>query len=147
MVTASRTPDQYDGYVAIAPGFNLPKAAVQHAWDVQSFRTVNPDIRQSFSATDMALVAQGVLGACDRLDGLADGLVNSKGEALCSDWSFDGGMGAKNWRGWKVEGIPAWDGYLVIAVMGAASLSHVFTTPPTPVAGRRPPPVSSPCQG
>ncbi|RTR18677.1 tannase/feruloyl esterase family alpha/beta hydrolase [Azospirillum griseum] len=177
MVTASRTPEQYDGYVAIAPGFNLPKAAVQHAWDVQSFRTINPDIRKSFSAADMTLVANGVLKACDRLDGLADGLVsdvracqktfdlsslqcagdktdqclsptqvtalkrafagpvNRKGEALYSDWSFDGGMGAKNWRGWKVEGIPAWDGYPVIAVMGAASLSHIFTTPPTPVAG------------
>jgi pimeloyl-ACP methyl ester carboxylesterase len=177
MVTASRAPDQYDGFVAIAPGFNLPKAAVQHAWDVQSFRSVNPDIRKSFSAADMTLVAQGVLNACDRLDGLADGLVsdlracqksfdlaslqcadektdqclsgaqvtalkrafagpvNSKGEALYSDWSFDGGMGAKNWRSWKVEGIPAWDGYPVIAVQGAASLSHIFTTPPTPVAG------------
>ena len=37
MVAASRMGDQYDGFVAGDPGFDLPRAAIQHAWDVQSF--------------------------------------------------------------------------------------------------------------
>ena len=64
------------------------------------------------------------------------GPTNSKGEHLYSDWSFDGGMGARNWRFWKVySGIKPWDGNPLIATMGAASLSEIFTTPPTPTKG------------
>lgn len=75
MVTASRFPDLYDGIVAGNPGFNLPKAAVQHAWDVQSLITVNPDLRKAFSPDDMKLVGNKVTEVCDASDGLADGVV------------------------------------------------------------------------
>ncbi len=75
MVAASRMGDQYDGFVAGDPGFNLPRAAIQHAWDVQSFETVDPDIKKSFSAADMALIGRKVLAACDKLDGVEDGMV------------------------------------------------------------------------
>jgi hypothetical protein len=178
MVAASRTGEAYDGFVAGDPGFNLPRAAIQHAWDAQAFLTVDPDIKKSFSAQDMALIASKVVEACDRLDGVKDGMIgdiracqkafhladlqckgakddsclsetqvkaltrafagptNSKGEALYSDWSFDSGMGAHDWRFWKIEsGIPPWDGNPLIATMGAASLSEIFTTPPTPTKG------------
>lgn len=40
-VAASRYADQFDGIVAGNAGFNLPKAAVQHAWDIQAFSAVN----------------------------------------------------------------------------------------------------------
>jgi feruloyl esterase len=76
LVAATRDPQQYDGILAGAPGLNLPKAAVQHAWDVQSWRSVDPDIRKAFSPADLKLVAAKVLERCDALDGLADGLVN-----------------------------------------------------------------------
>ncbi len=178
MVAASREGGDYDGFVAGDPGYDLPRAAVQHAWDTQSFATVDPDIKKSFSAADMALVAGKVLEACDALDGAKDGMVgdirtcqrvfhladlqcagekteaclspaqvkalsrafegphNSKGEQLYSDWPVDGGMGAKNWRFWKVfSGIPPWNNNPLIATMGAASLSEIFTTPPTPTKG------------
>lgn len=75
LVAASRYGDRYDGILAGAPGFNLPKAAVQHAWDVQSWQLANADIRQAFSPADMALVGQHVLARCDALDGVADGIV------------------------------------------------------------------------
>jgi feruloyl esterase len=75
MVAASRFPDLFDGILAGNPGFDLPRAAVQHAWDVQSFQIADPDIRKAFSREDMALVARDVVAACDALDGLADGLV------------------------------------------------------------------------
>ncbi len=75
MVAATRHPEDYDGIIAGNPGFNLPKSAVQHAWDVQSFQIANPDIREAFSPEDMLLVAGAVLAACDELDGAKDGLV------------------------------------------------------------------------
>jgi feruloyl esterase len=75
MVAASRMGDQYDGFVAGDPGFNLPRAAVQHAWDVQSFEMVDPDVKKSFTPADMALVSRKVLDACDKLDGVEDGIV------------------------------------------------------------------------
>jgi feruloyl esterase len=174
MVAASRYPEYFDGILAGSPGFNLPRAAVQHAWDVQSFQIANPDIRQSFSTDDMSLVSQQVVAVCDALDGAADGLVadlrqcqdvfdpselvctadknatcltadqvtaldrsmsgptNSAGEQLYSDWPYDSGMGARDWRFWKIEsGVPPWDNYPLIAVLGAGSLSYIFTTPPT----------------
>ena len=178
MVAASRMGEAYDGFVAGDPGYDLPRAAIQHAWDAQAFLSINPDIKKSFSEKDMALIASKVVEACDGLDGVKDGMVgdiracqkvfsladlqcegvkndsclsetqvkaltrafagptNSKGEALYSDWSFDGGMGAHDWRFWKIDsGIPPWNGNPLIATMGAASLSEIFTTPPTPTKG------------
>jgi len=168
MVAASRMGDAYDGFVAGDPGFELPRAAVQHAWDVQSFLSVDPDLRKTFSAADMKLIADKVAAVCSD-DGLvydiracqakfhladlqcasgkSDGCLaetqvkaltrafagphNSKGEALYSDWPFDAGMGANNWRFWKVfSGIPPWNGEPLIATMGAASLADIFSTPP-----------------
>jgi feruloyl esterase len=76
MVAASRMGDQYDGFVAGDPGFNLPRAAIQHAWDVQSFEMVDPDVKKSFSPADMALISRKVLDVCDKLDGVEDGMVN-----------------------------------------------------------------------
>lgn len=75
MVAASRFPEYFDGILAGSPGFNLPKSAVQHAWDVQSFQSVNGDMRTAFSSADLQSVANAILDACDELDGVADGMV------------------------------------------------------------------------
>ena len=75
MVAASRYGDRYDGILAGAPGFNLPKAAVQHAWDIQSWKLVDADIRKAFSPAEMKLVADRVVARCDALDQLVDGMV------------------------------------------------------------------------
>lgn len=178
LVGATRLAEEFDGFLAGAPGYDLPRAAVQHAWDVQSFQIANEDIRQAFSREDMTLVADHVRTTCDGLDGLEDGIVgdiracqavfdlseltcadgssqgclapeqvealdrslqgptNSDGEQLYSTWSYDAGMGSANWRFWKLEStVPPWDNLPLIATMGAGSLSHVFTTPPTLVEG------------
>jgi len=76
MVAASRQGQRYDGLLAGAPGFNLPKAAVQHAWDVQSWRLAHSDIRQAFSPAALKLVTDHVLARCDGLDQLVDGIVS-----------------------------------------------------------------------
>lgn len=75
LVQATRSPDAFDGILAAYPGFNLPRAAIQHAWDVQSFRAVNGDVRKAFSPEDLTLVADAILAACDGLDGLEDGII------------------------------------------------------------------------
>lgn len=76
MVAAARMPQAFDGLLIGAPGFNLPRAGLQHALDVQSFSAVSDDIRKAFSADDLRLVADAVLASCDALDGLEDGVVN-----------------------------------------------------------------------
>ncbi|PTY37867.1 feruloyl esterase [Saccharospirillum sp. MSK14-1] len=75
MVAASRLPDAFDGLLAGYPGFNLPKAAIQHAWDVQAFKAVTGDVRTAFSRDDLDRVARNILAQCDNLDGLTDNWV------------------------------------------------------------------------
>ena len=81
MVAAARFPDQYDGFVAGDPGFNLPKAAIAQTWDTQQFMSAASAgqlPKDAFPATAMALVAQKITDKCDALDGVADGIVNDR---------------------------------------------------------------------
>ena len=177
MVAAARMPEAFDGLLIGYPGYNLPRAAVQHAWDVQAFKAVNGDVRTAFSREDLTHVASTILASCDGLDGLADGVIadvdgcqsrfdpdilvcepgrdeclsasqvaalkavhagprNSQGVPLYSDWAWDAGIGSGDWRFWKLESpIPPWNKQPLIAVMGAASLAQLFTTPPIRVEG------------
>jgi hypothetical protein len=82
MAVAQRYPQEFDGVLASAPGFSLPRAAVTQAWDVQSFAaatdvTTPPSLARAFSDADLALAARAVLAACDADDGLADGIVGA----------------------------------------------------------------------
>jgi hypothetical protein len=77
LVAASRYGDTFDGILVGAPGFNLPKAAVQHAWDVQSTQQVDPKLHNAFSRTDMQLMVNKITEVCDGLDGAKDGLINN----------------------------------------------------------------------
>ncbi|MCF1481717.1 MULTISPECIES: tannase/feruloyl esterase family alpha/beta hydrolase [Rhizobium/Agrobacterium group] len=77
LMAATRLPEQFDGLLVGYPGFNLPKAALQHAWDVQSWAKVDQDIAKAFSPADMAILAKGILSACDALDGRVDGVVGN----------------------------------------------------------------------
>ena len=88
MVAATRMPDAYDGFLVGDPGFDLPRAAIQHAWDAQAFVKADPDIRKSITADDAALVSRKIVAACDKLDGLEDGLTANL--AACQKaFSFD----------------------------------------------------------
>lgn len=81
MVASSRFADQFDGYVAANPGFNLPKAAIAEQWDTQQFMsaaTPGQLPKDAFPASAMNLVAQKILAKCDALDGVADGMVNDR---------------------------------------------------------------------
>ena len=74
MVGASRMPEAYDGFLVGNPGFDLPKAAIQHAWDLQNFTRIDPDIRKSFTKDDAKLLSAKIIEVCDGLDGVNDGL-------------------------------------------------------------------------
>jgi feruloyl esterase len=74
MVAASRMAENYDGFLVGNPGFDLPRAAIQHAWDVQAFLKADPDLRKSITREDAQLVASRITEACDALDGVKDGL-------------------------------------------------------------------------
>lgn len=88
MVAAARYADQYDGFLAGAPGYNLPKAAVANIWSSQQFAKIMTagatvpngtstiaDLSTGFTAGERTMVAKKILDKCDALDGIADGLV------------------------------------------------------------------------
>jgi hypothetical protein len=84
MAFAQRYPEVFDGIIAGAPGFSLPRAAVAEVWDVQAFaslarRSTDGKIEPSslpatFSDEQFAAVRDGILAACDADDGARDGI-------------------------------------------------------------------------
>ncbi len=83
MVAATRYPNDYDGILAGAPGYNLPKAAVANLAGARlyaSVATASPaataaDLATGFTDTERKLLAAKVVAKCDALDGTADGMV------------------------------------------------------------------------
>ena len=82
LVTAARYADEYDGYMAGAPGYNLPLAALANIWGAQRYASVAtgdprtpPGLETGFTTAERRLVSSAVLARCDALDGAADGLI------------------------------------------------------------------------
>ncbi len=83
LVTATRYPNDYDGILAGAPGYNLPKAATANLAGARlyaSVATASPvataaDLATGFTDTERKLLASRVVAKCDALDGTADGMV------------------------------------------------------------------------
>ncbi len=92
LVATTRLATEYDGFLAGAPGYNLPKAAVAQVWGTQQYAQAAtpgatttappflggitlPDLSTAFTAAERASVASRILARCDRLDGAADGIV------------------------------------------------------------------------
>lgn len=78
MVAGTRLPNDYDGILASTPGFHLPRAAAAQLYTAQQLRraaTDENDLSTAFTVPERQLVARAILGRCDALDGVADGLV------------------------------------------------------------------------
>ncbi|ETI59833.1 tannase/feruloyl esterase family alpha/beta hydrolase [Marinomonas profundimaris] len=75
MVAATRFPTMFDGLLVGYPGFNLPKAALQHAWDAQALHRVSDNISQSLTQRDLDVFAKNILDQCDALDGINDDMI------------------------------------------------------------------------
>ena len=77
-VAMTRMPDQYDGYLAGAPGYRLPLAAIANIYGAKQYATVatNPaDLGSAFTPAERTTLVNAVLARCDALDGATDGLV------------------------------------------------------------------------
>jgi feruloyl esterase len=77
-VAMTRMPEQYDGYLAGAPGFRLPLAAIANQFGAKQYATVATkpsDLGTAFTATERAAVSAAVLARCDGLDGASDGMI------------------------------------------------------------------------
>lgn len=85
MVAAARYAEDYDGFVALYPGFRLPKSVVHQVWSVQQWATIatehamptDPDtgLATAFTNAERKVVADAIINQCDGLDGLEDGMV------------------------------------------------------------------------
>lgn len=88
LVATTRLADEYDGFLAGAPGYNLPKAAVSQIWGAQQYAKLAtagatitaqgqtiPDLATGLTPTERNLVASSILAKCDALDGAVDGIV------------------------------------------------------------------------
>ena len=89
LVATSRLPEEYDGYLAGAPGYNLPKAAVAQIWGAQQWATAYtagttivsngntyPDLSTAFDSAERSMVSKRILAKCDALDLATDGIVS-----------------------------------------------------------------------
>ena len=93
LVAAARYGDQYDGYLAGAPGYRLPNAALAQLWGAQQWATLAtpgatvthpmnpssslPDLASAFTPPERQLLAKAILAQCDALDGATDGMVQA----------------------------------------------------------------------
>lgn len=77
MVAADRYSQDYDGFLAVAPGFNFPKAATAHLWEAQQWSSIanGGDLDRVLTTDQRQLIADAILKQCDGLDGVVDGMV------------------------------------------------------------------------
>jgi feruloyl esterase len=84
LVAAARYSNEYDGYLAGAPGYNLPLAALANIFGAQRYASVatgDPStpagLETAFTLAERKMVANAVLARCDKLDGAIDGLIQA----------------------------------------------------------------------
>lgn len=165
MIAAQKYPDLFDGIVAAAPGFRLTQASIQGSiYQVQRTAQIapkkadgSPDITLGLTAGEKTLVAQKILGACDALDGLADGMVNRLSacqpdplEWACKPGQTDSCLsqdkaqyvkdifaGPKTGAGERIYAPWPYDPAMVAQFSNpfysifAGEASHIYTSPPT----------------
>ena len=89
MLMTQRFPAHYDGVVAGAPVLHIPLGPLNGLYTTQLFAGLaqrsgltlangEPALGKTYSDTDLMLFRNAVLGACDALDGLADGIVDNQ---------------------------------------------------------------------
>jgi feruloyl esterase len=168
MLAAQRFPELFDGIVAAAPGFRLTQAAVHGSvYQAQIAAAVaplgkdgRPDITQTLTAVEKALVKSKILEACDALDGASDGMVFRMSACRLDPaaWACRPGetsnclpsakadyvrkffAGAKTSGGEQIYAPWPFDPGMAEALSNpfftifAGELSHIYTSPPTVTA-------------
>ena len=90
-VAMTRMPEEYDGYLAGAPGYRLPLAAIANQFGAKRYATVatnSADLGTAFTAAERAKLSAAVLARCDALDGVDDGLIQDT-DACQRAFDFD----------------------------------------------------------
>jgi pimeloyl-ACP methyl ester carboxylesterase len=85
MLMAQTFPRHFDGIVAGDPGILRPFSSANGAYATQVFAKIatsfdsvgNPLINKTYTDQDLLLIRNAVLAACDKLDGLEDGIVDN----------------------------------------------------------------------
>jgi hypothetical protein len=88
MVFSQNFPDHFDGIVAGDPVYDLEAIALTEDWGVQAiaalaptpiktFPNGSPVLYAAFPEADQKLFTSAILAACDRLDGVDDGVVDN----------------------------------------------------------------------
>jgi feruloyl esterase len=70
---AQRFPEDFDGIIAGAPGYNRTDAAFQ---TIQMIQATHKDAASFIPASKLPAIHQAAINACDSLDGLKDGLIS-----------------------------------------------------------------------
>ena len=83
MMAAQRSPLLFDGIVAGHGPFNFTRLTMNQIFSVQTIARIapknpdgTPDLSRAFTDAQLKGVADAVLGRCDALDGLKDGMIN-----------------------------------------------------------------------
>jgi pimeloyl-ACP methyl ester carboxylesterase len=84
MAASQRYPDLFDGVVAGAPAYRVPRAAIDAIFDVQTLAAISPkgadgrpDLGAALSTGDLKTLSEGIAASCDAADGVSDGMVNN----------------------------------------------------------------------
>jgi hypothetical protein len=88
MVFSQNFPDYFDGIVAGDPVYDLEAIALTEDWGVQAVAAIapapiktfpngSPVLYPAFPEADQKLLTSAILAACDRLDGVDDGVVDN----------------------------------------------------------------------
>ncbi|KGE01907.1 hypothetical protein JL39_03920 [Rhizobium sp. YS-1r] len=164
MIAAQQYPDLFNGILASAPGFRLAQASIQALYQAQISAKVAPkgpdglpDLKNTLTADEKAVVVTKILDACDMLDGAKDGMVSriSACQPDVAEWACKAGETTGCLPEAKADyvkklfaGAYTSDGRQIYApwpfdpgmadqtsnsyfFLFAGEASHIYTTPPT----------------
>lgn len=90
-VAMTRMPEEYDGYLAGAPGYRLPLAAIANQFGAQQYASIATDpsdIGTAFTPEERSMLSAAVAARCDALDGASDGMIQDT-DACQAAFDFD----------------------------------------------------------
>lgn len=77
---AQRYPDDFDGILAGAPGNNRTHLTLAFLWQFKANRRPGDDTTPIVPQEKLPMITRAALKACDRLDGVADDVINDPGQ-------------------------------------------------------------------
>ena len=73
---AQRYPEDFDGIIAGAPGSNRTNLTLAFLWNFLANHRPGDDAHAILSRQDLLLINRAVIARCDKLDGVADGVIS-----------------------------------------------------------------------